>query len=114
MATTKSLFPSELYGGAKGPAVFVLQVWLLGVGYDTKRGLALNGIYGEETEKAVKSLQSFLGIERSGRFDQKTKLAVKNCLCFGIDFDSINDQLVRRKNIVPKALKPRSPRKPKS
>ena len=80
----KLLFPPYLEKGSIGPAVFALQVMgktkFLGV----FSKVICDGIFGDETEAAVKLMQEHLGFttddEVDGRFGSKTRAALnENC-----------------------------------
>ena len=93
----KSLFPEILCKGSQGPAILVLQVWLKGIGFTTAE-MTLNGKYDEETFQSVIKIQRVLKIRTDGKFGPKTKGAIKSQ--FGIDFDTIPDQVIRGDTIA--------------
>lgn len=93
----KALFPEVLSQGSQGPVVFVLQIWLKGIGFTTPE-MRLNGKYDEETFQSIIKIQHVLKIRPDGKFGHKTKEAIKRK--FGIDFDKIPDQVIRGETIV--------------
>lgn len=92
----KKLFPTYLSQGSSGPAVFVLQVWLMGAGFNPV-GMIADGIYGPRTVEAVIKLQLDLEtVDVDGEFGPETKQALH--LVRGINFDSFTCNLIEGEN----------------
>lgn len=71
----------NLKTGMSGEEVRKLQDQLINAGFKLDRYHA-DGIYGPETEKAVKELQKALGLEQTGYFDSMTKEAASAAKMF--------------------------------
>lgn len=78
-APPPNIFPSKEYGyevslGEKSSFVAVIQLMLreLGALFDTFNVIEVDGIYGEETERAVREFQRAAMLEESGRVDLET------------------------------------------
>lgn len=71
------LFPEFLNKGSEGPAVAVLQL-ILRIAYtDVGSELEVDGVYGEKTAEAVKTLQEELGVDADGDFGPATRQVLK-------------------------------------
>ena len=72
---TDALFP-KLKKGMKGDDVKLLQNQLIKAGYALKK-FGADGVFGGETEKALKKLQKDLGVAETGVWDAATQKAAK-------------------------------------
>lgn len=72
-------FTKMLERGAKGDEVKTLQQHLIDLGYLTDKSMA-DGIYGPQTEAAVKKFQKDMGIEAHGKYGYDTYNAIKESL----------------------------------
>ncbi len=70
--------PSVMYKGETGIYVSVLQYYLRAVSiyYAEVPSVAVDGIYGDETEAAVKAIQMLFGLEPTGAIDRSTLFAI--------------------------------------
>lgn len=65
----------ELAPGDRGAAVRALQQRLMESGYPLSR-FGADGVFGEETRAALEAFQTQYGLSASGRYDEKTRLAL--------------------------------------
>lgn len=72
--------PEYMDQGSHGPDVTILHAFLIGAGYGERIVIDLD--YGEETAKAVNSLQVDRGIDADGNFGPKTRAMVKSDYSF--------------------------------
>ena len=87
------LFPTgSLNKGAKGPAVFVLQIALKAGGFNPD--IIPDGNYGEQTTKGVKNLQCRAGWDETGDFDEKAQVALCDATN-GINFANLDDDVLQ-------------------
>ncbi len=68
----KPFFPKFLNKGSDGPAVMMLQSWLLLLGFVE---VQMDGYYGDVTAAAVSGLQHNMGVEVDGNFGPDTRKA---------------------------------------
>lgn len=61
--------------GDRGDAVETLQIFLTGKGFDPQ---GVDGIFGEDTEAAVRAFQEVHGLAATGRFDRETEAKARS------------------------------------
>lgn len=92
----KKLFPKPyLQSGSFGPAVVMLQVMLICLGYNSKKIIA-DGDYGEETKTGVMAFQKVVKLEEDGNFGPNTRAAFLEKT--GIDVNKISK--IKGKNAI--------------
>ena len=74
LANYATEFKDEIKSGMSGDYVKLFQKALIGAGYSLDK-YGADGIYGTETQNAIKRLQKDLGIEETGKWDEATQKA---------------------------------------
>ena len=80
--------------GDKNDWVRKLQQELVNAGYELKR-FGVDGIYGSETEAAVKKLQQALGVEVTGAWDDATRAAAEAQKVFS-EFNEVEETTIEK------------------
>lgn len=67
-------FSGELHNGSNGDPVKLMQLWLsaAGIFYPSVPEISVTGIFGEETENALKAFQHVFELNETGRIDRPT------------------------------------------
>jgi len=76
-------------GSKEHDAVVFLQALLRAMKFNTK--IVPDGDYGEQTSIGVRALQTKAGLKRTGRFDQKTLVALSQATGINLDAFELSD-----------------------